>query len=108
MEEPAAAPRHGRSVMRILVVDDDTALAAAVVEALAEEHYAVDAAASGAVADELVAAHDYDLVVLDWRLPPPSGLELLRRWRGAGLTMPVLMLTGRDSVEDRVSGLDEG
>ena len=94
--------------MRILVVEDDPVLAAAVVEALADEHYAVDAAATGAAADEAVAAHDYDLVVLDWRIPPPSGLDLLRRWRGEGLAMPVLMLTGRGSVEDRVSGLDHG
>lgn len=94
--------------MRILVVEDDPVLAAAVVEALEDEHYAVDAAATGPAADEAVAAHDYDLVVLDWRIPPPSGLDLLRRWRQAGLAMPVLMLTGRGSVEDRVSGLDVG
>jgi DNA-binding response OmpR family regulator len=94
--------------MRILVVEDDAALAAAVVEALEDEVYTVDAAASGAVADELMASRDYDLVVLDWTIPPPTGLELLRRWRSAGLEVPVLMLTGRGSVGDRVSGLDEG
>jgi DNA-binding response OmpR family regulator len=81
--------------MRILVVEDDAALAAAVVEALEDEVYTVDAAVSGAVADELMASRDYDLVVLDWTIPPPTGLELLRRWRSAGLEVPVLMLTGR-------------
>jgi DNA-binding response OmpR family regulator len=94
--------------MRILLVEDDTALAAAVVEALEDEHYAVDHAADGPPADELAAVHDYDLVVLDWTLPSRSGLELLRGWRAAGRTFPVLMLTARGGVEDRVSGLDEG
>jgi DNA-binding response OmpR family regulator len=94
--------------MRILLVEDDAALAAAVVEALADEHYAVDSAGSGEAADELAAAHDYDLVVLDWTIPPPSGLELLHRWRAAGRSFPVLMLTARGGVDDRVSGLDGG
>jgi DNA-binding response OmpR family regulator len=94
--------------MRILVVEDEETLAEALVEALADEHYAVDLAPDGATADELAAVNPYDLVVLDWSIPPPTGIELLRRWRAAGLAMPVLMLTGRTGVDDRVDGLDGG
>jgi two-component system, OmpR family, response regulator len=94
--------------MRILLVEDDPDLAAALAEALADEHYAVDTAASGEEAEGSVAMADYDLVVLDWSIPPPSGLELVARWRRRGLTLPVLMLTGRTGVEDRIEGLDAG
>jgi DNA-binding response OmpR family regulator len=94
--------------MRLLVVEDEQVLADAVVEALRLDHYAVDLAMSGAEADELVATNAYDLVILDWTIPPPTGIDLLDSWRGAGLQMAVLMLTGRDSVEDRIDGLDRG
>jgi DNA-binding response OmpR family regulator len=94
--------------VRILVVEDDELLAMGLVDALEAESYAVDLAGDGARADELMATGEYDLVVLDWNVPPPSGLELLRSWRDHGYDLPVLMLTGRAGVEDRVSGLDTG
>jgi DNA-binding response OmpR family regulator len=94
--------------MRILLVEDDEDLAQALREALEDELYAVDLAASGNVAEELAAVNDYDLAVLDWSIPPPNGMELLAGWRRAGRDLPVLMLTGRGGVEDRVSGLDGG
>jgi DNA-binding response OmpR family regulator len=94
--------------MRILVVDDDQNLALSLADGLSVEAYAVDLAHDGPTADELVAINPYDLVVLDWSIPPPSGIELLRAWRRQGMTMPVLMLTGRTDVADRVSGLDTG
>ena len=94
--------------MRILVVEDEPALADAVVEALRMEAYAVDLATDGEAADEAMAVNDYDLVVLDWTIPPPSGIELLQMWRSRGSAVPILMLTGRDSVADRVDGLDRG
>lgn len=94
--------------MRILVVEDDADLAEALAAALAQEAYAVDHAATGTEADELAAVNDYDLVVLDWSIPPPTGVELLREWRARGLGMPVLMLTGRGDVADRIQGLDAG
>lgn len=94
--------------MRILMVEDEETLAEALVEALEEESYAVDLATDGSTADELVMVNTYDLVVLDWSIPPPTGIELLRQWRQQGLAMPVLMLTGRHGVEDRVDGLDSG
>ena len=95
--------------VRILVVEDETELADAVVEALQDEYHAVDHAADGKKADELMHVHDYDLVVLDWNIPPPTGVELLRQWRQEGYGTPVLVLTGsRTSVRDKVDGLDIG
>jgi len=95
--------------MRILVVEDEAELAEALVDALTDEHHAVDHAADGPRASELFAIHDYDLVILDWSIPPPSGGELLQSWRAEGRTTPVLMLTGsKTSVSDKVSGLDIG
>ena len=94
--------------MRLLVVEDEESLAEALVDALEDEHYAVDLATDGATADELASVNDYDLVVLDWTIPEPTGIELLRSWRAAGLETPVLMLTGRREIEDRVDGLDTG
>ena len=94
--------------MRILLVEDDEDLAEALVDALEDESYAVDLAADGDTADELASINTYDLVILDWTIPSPDGIELLRRWRSSGDTTPVLMLTGRREVEDRVDGLDTG
>ena len=90
------------------MVEDDPQLAEAVVDLLRDERYAVDLARDGAIASEHIAVHDYDLVVLDYNIPPPTGIELLREWRDEGRTIPVLMLTARSSVADRVGGLDAG
>ena len=95
--------------MRILVVEDETELAEALVEALRDEYHAVDYAADGQSASELVALHDYDLILLDWSIPPPTGGDLLHGWRQEGRTTPVLVLTGsKTSVRDKVTGLDIG
>ncbi|RMH16723.1 MAG: DNA-binding response regulator [Acidobacteria bacterium] len=94
--------------MRILVVEDDEDLAEVLVESLEEARYAVDLARHGGAAEELMTANRYDLVILDWKIPAPDGLELLRQWRAAGRDEPVLMLTGRREVSDRVDGLDTG
>jgi len=94
--------------VRLLVVEDEEVLADAIVEALRMEHYAVDLASDGVTAEELMSVNTYDLVVLDWTIPPPTGIELLSTWREAGVETAVLMLTGRGSVEDRVDGLDRG
>lgn len=94
--------------MRILVVEDERVLAEALVEALQQEFHAVDVARDGATAAELADVNEYDLIVLDWTIPPPTGIELLRSWRRAGRETPVLMLTGRAAVGDRVDGLDTG
>lgn len=94
--------------MRILVVEDEPELADAVVELLRDESYAVDHSADGEAASELMEVNSYDCVLLDWTLPGRSGMDLLADWREAGDDTPVLMLTGRSSIEDRVSGLDTG
>ena len=75
---------------------------------LREQSYAVDIAADGEVALYQLSVYDYDLVVLDVMLPRKDGLEVCREMRASGLSTPVLMLTARDAVEDRVTGLDAG
>jgi DNA-binding response OmpR family regulator len=94
--------------VRILVVEDEDVLAQALVEVLEEEFYAVDLAGDGETASELAEVNEYDLIVLDWTIPPPTGIELLRMWRQAGRDTPVLMLTARTAVDDKVDGLDTG
>jgi two-component system, OmpR family, response regulator len=90
----------------VLVVDDDTRMSALLRRGLAEEGYAVDVAGEGGEAVWLATENDYDTVVLDLMLPGLDGYEVCRRLRGAGRWAPVLMLTARDGVVDRVRGLD--
>ena len=94
--------------MRVLLVEDEPLIGEATREVLEDEAFAVDLATTGSHADELMAVNDYDVAILDWSLPPPTGIELLRRWRAAGVAVPVLMLTARADVTDRVAGLDAG
>jgi DNA-binding response OmpR family regulator len=94
--------------MRILVVEDEELLGDGIVEALRIEAYATDLARDGVSAEELKFVNSYDLVILDWTIPPPTGIDLLRAWRKAGDTTPILMLTGRSDVQDRIEGLDGG
>jgi len=94
--------------MRVLVVDDDAAVSGALNRALRLEGYDVTVAADGPAALEAVAVRPPDAVVLDIGLPTVDGLEVCRRLRAAGDDTPVLMLTARDAVEDRVLGLDAG
>jgi heavy metal response regulator len=94
--------------MRILVVEDEAAIAAFVTQGLAEAGYAVDLASDGAEALHWVAIAEYDLVMLDVMLPDRDGVSICREIRARGLHMPVLMVTARDTVDDRVAGLDSG
>jgi DNA-binding response OmpR family regulator len=94
--------------MRLLVVEDDRALATVLRRALVEEGYAVDVAHRAVTADELVNVNDYSLIVLDLGLPDGDGQELCTRWRAAGNTSHILMLTARDARIDRIGGLDAG
>jgi DNA-binding response OmpR family regulator len=94
--------------MRILVVEDEQDIAQSLADGLRTEAYAVDLAHDGPTADELAAVNPYDLIILDWSIPPPSGIELLRAWRRQKMATPILMLTGRTEVADRVRGLDYG
>ena len=94
--------------MHILVVDDDRAVREAVGRALRQEGYEVDAAGNGDQALQQVEERPPDAIVLDVLMPPPNGLAVCRALRQAGDRTPILMLTARDAVEDRVEGLDAG
>ncbi|MEA2126318.1 MAG: two-component system, OmpR family, response regulator [Solirubrobacteraceae bacterium] len=94
--------------MRVLVVEDDEKLAAAVVRGLRHEGYAVDHVSDGEAALVNAAVYEYDAVVLDLMLPLRDGLEVCRLMRERGNTVPVLMLTARGDVADRIGGLDSG
>jgi two-component system response regulator MprA len=94
--------------MRVLVVDDELAVRTSLHRALGLERYDVDLAGDGREALERVAAARYDAIVLDVSMPTLDGLEACRRMRAAGDRTPVLMLTARDAVDDRVAGLDAG
>ncbi|MDB5863429.1 MAG: basR 3 [Betaproteobacteria bacterium] len=94
--------------MRILIVEDDAILSDGLAHALRSRGYAVDCMANGIDADWALATEQYDLVVLDIELPLIDGFEVLRRLRKRKATVAVLVLTARDSVHDRIHGLDIG
>lgn len=92
----------------MLVVEDEARIAKQLTTALAQAGYAVDCASDGERGEYLGQTERYDAVVLDLGLPRVDGLTLLRRWRDAGLTMPVLILTARGSWHEKVHGIDGG
>ena len=94
--------------MRILIVEDESLLANRLAASLVERGYVADIAADGERADFLVGTEQYDAVILDLGLPRIDGLTLLERWRGAGVSVPVLVLTARGSWSEKVRGIDGG
>jgi DNA-binding response OmpR family regulator len=94
--------------MRILIAEDDAALAGFVRKGLEAEHYAVDVSSDGEQARALAAEFDYDLVVLDLSLPRLDGVAILKDVRSRKASLPILILTARSRVEDRVQCLDSG
>ena len=94
--------------MRILLVEDDRKAAALLTRGLQEEGFVVDVASTGEDGEEKAIVNEYDLLVLDWLLPGKDGLAVCRALRDAGNSIPILMLTARDAVADRVSGLRTG
>ena len=94
--------------MRALIVEDEAKLAGLIRRGLLEKGYAADIASTGEDAVWMAGATDYDAIVLDVMLPGADGFEVCRRLRASGVWAPVLMLTARDAVEDRVAGLDMG
>ncbi len=94
--------------VRILVVEDEARISAQLAAALGQAGYAVDCAGDGARGDFLAQTERYDAIVLDLGLPKVDGLSILRRWRDAGLSMPVLVLTARGSWHEKVHGIDGG
>src|SRR5580765_4276513 len=94
--------------MRVLVVEDEGAIARQLAAALTDAGYAVDTAADGEKAEFLGQTERYDAIVLDLGLPKVDGMSVLRRWREAGIAVPVLVLTARDSWHEKVQGIDGG
>ena len=105
MQGPTHVPaREDR--LRVLVVEDEALLSRQLASALGDAGYAVDCVADGARADFLGQTEQYDAVVLDLGLPNIDGLTVLRRWRDAGIAVPVLVLTARGSWHEKVQGID--
>ncbi|MGH2408803.1 MAG: response regulator [Chloroflexota bacterium] len=94
--------------MRVLVVEDELKINRTVCQALREEAYAVDSAKDGEEGEELATINQYDLIILDLLLPKKPGVAVCRSLRDQGVVTPILMLTAKDTVEDRVQGLDSG
>jgi heavy metal response regulator len=94
--------------MRLLVVEDETKIAQFIKRGLKEEGYAVDVAADGQEGHFLLSSNDYDCIILDLMLPNMDGLTLCRTLRKEGNQTPIIMLTAKDSVKDKVKGLDSG
>src|SRR5678815_566286 len=94
--------------VRILLVEDESRVAAFVAKGLREQSYAVDIAGDGGEALYQMAVNEYDLVILDVLLPVKDGHAVCRELRASGFRAPILMLTARDAVDDRVAGLDAG
>ena len=94
--------------MRILLVEDEPSAAKILTKGLRERGFAVDVARDGVDATYKACINDYDLVILDVMLPRKDGLEVCNELRAKGAQMPVLMLTARDAIEDRIAGLDSG
>jgi len=94
--------------MRILIVEDDPMIGASIRTGLRQDGYTADWARDGNSAELAVATNEYDAILLDLGLPGRSGLELLAQWRRKRNAVPILIITARDSVEDRIAGLDGG
>ena len=97
-----------RNVLRILLVEDEPRMAQVVAKGLREHSYAVDIAVDGNAALYQTSINDYDLILLDVLLPGPDGFEVCRELRARGDATPVLMLTARATIDDRITGLDAG
>lgn len=94
--------------MRLLVAEDDAGLRSVLERGLRENGYVVDAVADGTAALAYLRAYEYEVAVLDWRMPKQSGVDVIDEMRRRGDRTPVLLLTARDATEDRVSGLNRG
>ncbi len=94
--------------MRLLFAEDDRDLSAALRTLLERSGYTVDAVGNGEDAVDYAAAEDYDGIIMDWMMPKMDGVQALKKIREAGISVPCMLLTARDAVEDRVTGLDAG
>ncbi len=94
--------------MNILLIEDDSVLTDGLIHTLKKTGYVVTATKSGRYAEQLVEAQDFDLIVLDLGLPDMDGLELLRKFRNRKISLPILILTARESMNDRIEGIRQG
>ena len=94
--------------MRLLIAEDEKGLNQVLVKRLEGEHYTVDACYDGEAALDYIRMTDYDAIILDIMMPKLDGMKVLKQLRGEGIKAPVLLLTARDGIQDRVSGLDCG
>ena len=101
-------PGNGGLGMRILVVEDDRKVARFLQKGLREERYAVDICADGETGAHWTQVNEYDVIILDVMLPGKDGIEVCHEVRRRGITTPIIMLTARDALDDRVKGLDAG
>jgi DNA-binding response OmpR family regulator len=99
---------EGSVTVRVLVAEDDEGLGAVLVRGLREDGYVVDLVPDGETAVMYLRLYQYEVAVIDWRMPRLSGLDLVARLRRSGSALPVLMLTARDTPADRITGLDAG
>jgi len=104
--EPPMEPKS--EAVTILLVDDERELAEPLSRLLGREGYSVDVASDGQAGYRLASQNQYDLLILDWMLPEVSGVEICQRLRQGGQSVPVLFLTAKDTIDDRVAGLDAG
>ena len=103
-----SSPLAQNKGVRILLVEDESRVAGFIAKGLREQAYAVDVASDGEQASFQASVNEYDLIILDVMLPLRNGYQVCRELRGAGFRKPILMLTARDAVDDRVAGLDSG
>jgi DNA-binding response OmpR family regulator len=94
--------------MRVLLAEDDEGLRSVLERGLRENGYVVDVAGDGQQALRYLDTYDYEVAILDWRMPKVTGLEVIQQLRRGGSALPILMLTARDAAGDRVTGLDQG
>lgn len=94
--------------MNILLIEDDAVLADGLIHTLGKSGYLVTCATTGTYAEQLLQAQDFDLIVLDLGLPDIDGLDLLRRFRRRKVPLPIMILTARDGVNDRIEGIEQG
>lgn len=93
---------------KILIADDDQTLGITLESWLTGDHHVVDIAKTGLEALEMLEAFSYDLMIVDWQMPELSGIDMIRRFRNQGGVTPILMLTGKDAVDEKAMGLDAG
>jgi len=95
-------------VAKVLIVEDDVSLGKMIRDWLVMEHHKVEIVTDGAEAQNMLKVYEYDILILDWELPHVTGIEILKEFRSRGGTTPVLVLTGKGTIDDKETGFDAG